>query len=416
MSLPNSLWAATAGVAPQTEPIAQNAGTEALVIGAGYTGLSTALHLAEKGVDVTVLEADEIGFGGSGRNMGQVNTGFLVLPDDIENQVGRDLGRRMNQTFALAADLVFDLIRRHNIDCDAVRNGNFFLAHDGRSQSLIEKYRVQHEKWDAPLQWMQGEQLNNTLGSRRYKAGVLDKRSGNLQPLSFARGLARAAMTAGAKVHSHSRVTELNSANDGWRAVTQDGISVDAQQVVLATDSYSDAIYPNLTDCLLPITAQQVATAPLGENVGRTILDGGHATSDRMLFTHYFRKDVAGRLLMVVAGTRTPAPKLLRQFFPQLANIEFEYQWSGIVGASPTHLPRIHKPAVGLTAVTGYSGRGLTTATMTGKLLAEHLTGERDERDLPLPVERLKSIRLRALKNLTMSGAITAARWADALF
>jgi glycine/D-amino acid oxidase-like deaminating enzyme len=415
MSLPASLWAATAAAAPQAEPIRNNTRTDVLVVGAGYTGLSTALHLAEKGVDVTVLEAHELGFGGSGRNMGQINTGFLVLPDDVEKSVGSDLGQRMNQTFAQAADLVFELIERHNIDCDAVRAGNFFLAHDPRSHSLIEKYRDQHERWGAPLQWLEGPQLQSALGSARYSAGVLDERSGTLQPLSYVHGLARAAIAAGAKIHCFSRVSGLTQTDTSWHALTQGGLTVDAEQVVLATDSYSDALYGSLDKCLLPITAQQVATEPLGENVGRSILDGGQATADRMRFTHYFRKDRDGRLLMVVGGATLPAPELLKRFFPQLADVRFDYQWSGVVGVSPTHLPRVHKPAAGLTALTGYSGRGLTTATMAGKLLAEHLTGELGERDLPMPIERLSSIPFRGLKSAAISGALAAARWVDSI-
>ena len=415
MSLPTSLWAATASAAPDTEPLRGASDTDVLVVGGGYTGLSTALHMAERGVAVTVVEADELGFGGSGRNMGQVNTGFLVLPDDVPKLVGRDTGKRMNQTFAGAADLVFELIERHAIDCDAVRNGNLFLAHNSRSRRLIEHYRRQHEKWGAALRWLEGPQLQATLGSARYEAGVLDERSGTVQPLSYARGLAHAAIRSGATVHTQSRVVTLQTDGGTWRAETQNGASVEATRVVLATDSYADPLVPGLDESLLPVPVQQVATKPLGENVGRTILDGGQGTADRMHYTHYFRKDRAGRLLLVVGGSAAPATGLLRRFFPQLGEIEFEYQWNGIVGISPTHLPRLHLPAKGLYAITGYSGRGLSTATMVGKVLATHLSGELERDELPLPVQTLKRLPFRGLKTTAMTGAIAAARWADRL-
>ena len=134
-----------------------------------------------------------------------------------------------------------------------------------------------------------------------------------------------------------------------------------------------------------------------------------------MHFTHYFRKDEAGRLLMVVGGPAPPAPELMRRFFPQLAEVEFQYQWNGIVGVSPNHLPRVHRPAAGLTAVAGYSGRGLTTATMVGKLLAQHLSGAHEQGDLPMPVERLERILFRDLKTVAANSVINAARWMDAL-
>ncbi|HIN70468.1 MAG TPA: FAD-binding oxidoreductase [Acidobacteria bacterium] len=415
MPLPDSLWAQTASRAPRIGPVSENISADVLVIGGGYTGLSTGLHLAQKGTEVVVLEADEVGFGGSGRNMGQVNTGFKVLPDNVERRVGRTLGERMNHTFARAADLVFDLIDEYQIDCDAKRNGNIFLAHNQRSIALIEAYQEQHRKWGGDVRWLNREAVRSALGSPRYIAGVLDARCGTLQPLSYARGLARTAQACGARVYSRSRVAMMKPGHRDWTATTDGNHSVEATKVVIATDAYSDELLPGLNRTLIPVTVQQVATTPLGENVGRTILDGGHGTSDRMHFTHYFCKDRDGRLLMVTGGGKPPSVALMKHYFPQLGNIAFEYQWSGMVGLSPTQLPRLHRPAPDLIAVMGYSGRGLTTATMIGKLLAQHLTGELEERDLPLPMVSLQPHAAHRLKTIAMSGTIGAARWLDAL-
>ena len=408
---PESLWASTAAPAPPTERLGAAGRADVLVIGAGYTGLSTALHLAEAGTDVMVLEANAIGHGGSGRNMGQVNSGFIVLPDDIEAALGRDLGERMNEAFGTSGDLVFDLIDRHAIDCDAVRTGNLFLAHDQRTLRLVRKFHDQHLRRGAPMRWLEADETRSMTGSPRYLAGVLDGRSGNVQPLPYARGLARAAIKAGATIHEHCAMTGLENASGQWCARVESGATVTAAHVVLATDSYSDAVWPGLNRVLIPVPAQAIATEPLGENVGRTILDGGQATADRMRFVHYFKKDRAGRLMVLTGGPVAPAANLFRQFFPQLDEVKIEFHWAGIVGTSPDHLPQLHRPAPGVLAVTGYSGRGVTSATLVGRFLAKLLLGE--ETDIPMPTRPLQPRPWHGLQTNLISLAIRAGRYAD---
>ena len=410
----HGLWNKTASPAPETSPLEGSHRADVLVVGGGYTGLSTALHLAEMGTGVSVLEAQAIGHGGSGRNMGQVNAGFLVLPQDVKHRLGPELGESMNAAFAASADLVFELIERHSIDCDAVREGNLFVAHDRRSLDLIRAFHAQHASAGACMEWVEDDVIRSLVGSPVYTAGVLDRRSGTVQPLSYARGLAAAAVNAGASIHTQSRVTELTRKDGAWTATTESGATINAEQVVLATDSYSDSLWPGLERTLVPITAQQVATTPLSENVGRTILDGGQAASDRMRYTHYFRKDRHGRLLVVTGGPAPPAPALLKHFFPQLQQVRFEYHWSGTVGMSRDHLPQVYRPAPGVTAVLGYSGRGLSAGTMMGKLLAGHLTRSDSDTRLPVPIRELKPRRFLALRTKALAAALTTARSIDA--
>ena len=408
-----SLWQATAESAPDTTSLSESRRVDVVVVGAGYTGLSTALHLAQLGVDVAVVEAEEIGFGGSGRNMGQVNAGFLVLPEDVVANVGFELGARMNATFTNSADLVFGLINRYAIECDAVREGNLFLAHNKRTRALIETFRDQHLALGARIESLDEETTRSTVGSPVYRSAVLDHRSGTVQPLSYARGLARAALTEGAAIYTHTRVISLEQHHDGWVVNTNTGASLTAAKVVLATDSYSDSLWPGLAQTLIPITAQQIATEPLSENLARTILDGGQATADRMRFVHYFRKDRDGRLIMVSGGTAAPGVGLFKQFLPQLGDVRLEYQWNGTVAISRDHLPFLCRLAPGVTGVVGFSGRGLSAGTMVGKLLAEHLNDKISAADLPLPVRDLAPQSFRTLKSSAMSVLLTSAKWVD---
>lgn len=408
-----NLWHDTASLEPATFPLPESRRADVLIVGAGYTGLSSALHLAQKGAEVAVVEAEEIGFGGSGRNMGQVNAGFLLLPEEVIRHLGPELGARMNTTFAESAELVFSLIKRYAIECDAVREGNLFLAHDRRSRALITKFHDQHLEQGASVQWLEHDAVQSLVGSPVYTNGVLDQRSGNVQPLSYARGLARAALEAGADIYTKSRVIGLTKHHDGWEAKTSHGASITAPSLVLATDSYSDSLWPGLKQTLIPVTAQQIATEPLGQNVSRTILDGGQASADRMRFVHYFKKDRDGRLLLVSGGSSAPGIGLIKRFFPQLEDIRLAYQWNGIVAMSRDHLPYLCRLAPGLTGVVGFSGRGLSAGTMVGKILSRYLSGELAENELPIPVRNLQPQSFWTLKRGAINIALTGARWLD---
>lgn len=409
----NNLWQATANVAPITTPLDEKRQADVLIVGAGYTGLSSALHLAQKGIEVVVLEAEEVGFGGSGRNMGQVNAGFLLLPQEVIRHLGPDLGARMNAAFTHSADLVFSLINQYGIECDAVRAGNLFLAHDKRTQALIATFHDQHRAQGANIEWLERDATRSLVGSPVYSNGALDYRSGTVQPLSYARGLARAALEEGATIFTNSRVTSVTKHPDGWEAKTINGAGITAAKLVLATDSYSDSLWPGLKQTLIPITAQQIATEPLSENVGRTILDGGQASADRMRFVHYFRKDRDGRLLLVSGGPAAPGVSLIKRFFPQLDDIRLQYQWNGTVAMSRDHLPYLCRLAPGVTGVVGFSGRGLSAGTMVGKILAQYLSDEISDNELPIPVRNLETQSFWALKSAAMSVVLTGAKWVD---
>jgi glycine/D-amino acid oxidase-like deaminating enzyme len=380
---PASVWTVSAEPAPETRPLQGDRRADIVVVGAGYTGLSAALHAAERGADVVALDAAEPGWGASGRNGGQIIPGLKHEPDELEHRYGEATGRRMWQIAGSAADFVFDLVARHKIACHAQRCGWIAAAPHAKA---LESLRSRTEQWQrrgAPVELLDAARIAELTGTTAYIGGMLDRRAGALQPLAYARGLAQAAQRAGAAVHNGSAVTRLESSAGAWRAVTAGG-TVSARTVILATNAYSDDLWPGLARTVLPVQSYQVATAPLPAEVRRQVLPGGQVVSDLRRILFYFRLDADGRLLM---GGRGPLhdrgdPALFarleataRRLFPQIGAARWEHHWSGRVALTADHLPHLHEPRPGVLSALGYNGRGVAMATVMGRLLADRALG-----------------------------------------
>ena len=403
--LPASLWAATAAPAPETPPLAGEKRADVAIIGGGYTGLSAALHLAEAGADVVVLEAAEPGWGASGRNNGQINPSHRLDPDDIEARFGGAVGRRVVEAFAGSADLVFELVERHAIACDAVRTGWLQLAPDARSMKGNVALAEQWQRRGVAVRVLDGEETARLVGSQAYVGALLDPRCGGLQPLSYARGLARAAQGAGAAVHGGSPVLSLKRQGRGWRAATPDGAVV-AETVILATNGYTDHLWPGLRRTIIPVHTFQAATEPLGENLRRAILAGGEVvTENSTVGFHYYRMDAGGRLIIGGRATFTEAdrPRLYRvlhevvpKLFPELSDVRWQYRWAGKLGLTRDYMPHLHEPEPGVLMALGYNGRGVAPATLMGKLLADRALGT-PQGDIPFPFSPIRPLPLHGL-------------------
>jgi glycine/D-amino acid oxidase-like deaminating enzyme len=415
-----SLWSATAAPATTLPRLIGPARTEVAVIGAGYTGLSAALHLSEAGRDVVVLEADDVGAHASGRNGGQVIPGVKYDPDTLERLFGETLGPQLVDTVAAGPDLVFDLIRRHGIDCDATRTG---WLQPATSEAALGPLSVRVEQWrrrGADVQLLTRQEIGRLTGSERYCGGWIDRRGGTVQPLSYVRGLAQAAQRAGSRIFTDSPAVGLARSGEEWRIVTPGG-AVTSRVVILATDAYTGGIVDPLRRTIVAVPSFQVATAPIPENLRRSILPEGQSASDTWHLLRYFRLDRTGRLVMGTRGYFANVPlrtaarphyRAVAEIYPQLAGIAFEYHWGGMVGMTRDHLPHLHEIEPGLLAGLGYNGRGVAMATLMGRLLARRVLGE-SAADLGFPITPVRPIPLHRFNRAGARAAIQILRALD---
>jgi glycine/D-amino acid oxidase-like deaminating enzyme len=417
-----SLWSATAPAGPVCTPLRAAVQAEAAVIGAGYTGLSAALHLARAGREVAVLEAADIGARASGANGGQVIPGVKHDPDTLERLFGQGAGARLVATAAAGPDLVFELIAQHGIECDAVRAG---WIQPADSESALAELAGRVEQWrrrGAAVELLSREAVQRLTGSRHYRGGLLDRRGGTVQPLSYVRGLAAAALRVGARIFTQSPALKLMRNAHGWSIETPRG-GVHAPLVIVATNAYTGSVCDNLRRTVVAVPSFQVATAPIPPALRAVILPEGQAASDTRRLLRYFRLDAGGRLVLGSRGSFAPTPdvrsvlghyRAVHEIYPQLEGLPFEYHWGGLVAMTRDHLPHLHELAPGLIAGLGYNGRGVAMATMMGRLLARLALGV-PAAELGFPVTAVRPVPLHALSGIAVRAAIQYLRLADAL-
>ena len=416
-----NLYRDTACAAPATPPLDGDGRADVVIVGAGITGLSTALHLAEAGVSTVLLEAEEPGWGASGRNGGQVNPGLKYDPDTVERDWGRELGERMNALSGGAPAFVFDLVRRHGIECGARQHGTLRAA---VSAGHIPRLRTSLEQWrrrGAPVELLEGAALARLTGTERYPGALWDRRGGDLNPLSYARGLAAAALRAGARVHGKTRALALERAGSGWRVATASG-AVKAQHVVLATNGYTDDLWPGLRRSVVPLFGAIAASEPLPSPLAQAVMPARAVLYEIGAITVYYRIDADGRLLI---GGRGPMREIddvsaigylldyARTLWPALRDLAWTHAWGGRLAMTRDHYPHLHEPARGLVACLGYNGRGVAMASTMGAQIARRIVDPRGES--PLPVTAVKSIGFHGLWPLAVRAAILRGRITDRL-
>ncbi|MGF1444828.1 MAG: NAD(P)/FAD-dependent oxidoreductase [Pikeienuella sp.] len=417
-----SLWAATANATAERPALAGDVAADTVIIGAGFTGLSAAVHLAEAGQSVVVLEAGTVGWGASGRNGGQVNPGLKADPAETEAKYGPDLGKRIVARTAAGGDLVYGLIARHGIDCDAHRCGWVRAATTARN---LAKLRETGRQWRArghDVDEIDAAEIAELLGVGVYVGGLIDRRGGNLHPLNFALGLAEAAERHGARLHGRSRATEVTSDADTVTVTTAAG-SVTAARALICTNAYTHGFAAPLGRSVIPVTSVQVATEPLSDNIARSILPHGHSPSDTHRLLLYFRKDAAGRFVIGGRGALSDRNVLRRQqalreragqLFPQLTGARWRYAWGGDVALTRAHEPGLHRIAPNVMAGLGFNGRGVGMATVMGQILADWAAG-RPEAELDFPVSRAEPIPFHRFRRIGVGATVAAFRLLDRL-
>ncbi len=392
--LSHGLWETTAPPAPPTSPLNGRIRADVAVVGCGYTGLSAALRLAESGAKVVALEAVEIGFGGAGRNVGLVNAGMWVMPREFPKALGADYGERALTLLGDAPALVWETIEKHAINCDPMPNGTLQCAVGAEGLAEIEERARQWGERGAPIRALSAAETAKRIGSDAYPGALLDLRAGTIQPLAYARGLARAAIAAGAAINTRSAVRAAERTSGAWR-LTTDGGTVEADWVAVATDAYGGAPWPQGRREQVHLPYFNFATRPLSAELQASILPGREGCWDTKTILSSFRFDRAGRLVFGSVGAlrgtgfaihRAWAKRALRKIFPNIGRIEFESQWYGKIGMTDNALPRFHRLAENVVTFCGYNGRGIGPGTTFGRVLADHILGRVSERDLPLPV------------------------------
>lgn len=409
--------------APASDPLREDERCDVVVVGAGFLGLSTALHAARAGKAVRVIEARGIGEGASGLNGGQVIPGLKYDPEWLIEHFGAKRGEALIGFAAGTADAVFDLIRSERLDVPYCRSGWIQAAH---TQAALEAAAERHRQWtarraDATL--IDAEEIAALTGTSGYAGGWLDRRAGTVQPLALTREMARIATEAGVRIATGTRATALARRDGSWRVETDAGTSVTAPAVVVAANAYADALVPGLARSIVWLHSLQIATAPLPPQLAAAVLPGGQAVSDSRRILVYYRKSPDGRLVLggrgrmaepADAGDWRHLRHAMLRLYPALAEVPIERRWYGRVAMTPDHLPHIHEPEPGLIAVAGCQGRGVGLMTALGPRIAAYLE-TRDPEELPLPLAPIRPIPLHRFRRVGVAATIAWYRLRDGL-
>ena len=412
--MPPSYWAATALAGPDLPAFDGSERADVVVVGAGYTGLSAALHLAQRKVSVLVLDAHEPGWGASGRNNGQVVAALKHEPHEIEARFGKDRGGELIRMIGDGPDLVFGLIERYGIDCHARRSGILTAAHSEASLADLKRRVDIWVRRGAPLQLLSRAELEGRSGTGFYLGGCLDPRGGAINPLAYVRGLASAVLKEGGQIRRNAHVRSIVRRGTKWH-VNLDRGTVEASCVILGTNGYTDDLWPGLKKTFLPARTPQMVSKPLRDNVRRSILPDGQIMSDTRYLTVGVRMHPDGRLHLGGGSGTAGADRLglykqlpieARALYPQLGDLEWEYRWSGFMAMTPDRYPRLFELAPMVAASLGYSGRGICTATIMGRELARWASGDARLDELVLPTSTYRELPYYALRGPIVDGTV----------
>ncbi|MGL5384484.1 MAG: NAD(P)/FAD-dependent oxidoreductase [Serratia sp. (in: enterobacteria)] len=359
------------------------------IVGGGFSGLSSALHLIEAGYDVVVLEAARIGWGASGRNGGQVVNSYSRDIDVIETRYGQQTAAMLGNMMFEGAEIIRQRIDRYAIACD-YRPGAVSAALTSKQfNSLTEKMAHWQRYGHQQLELLDGETMRRTVASERYVGGLLDRQGGHLHPLNLALGEAEAIRRHGGRLFEQSAVTHIDH---GQPALLHTALgSVSASLVILAGNAYlGDKLEPRLSRMSMPCGSQIITTEPLSADMALALLPDNYCVEDCNYLLDYFRLTADNRLLYgggVIYGAQDPADidarirPLMLKTFPQLKKVRIDYRWTGNFLLTLSRMPQFGRLENNVYYLQGDSGHGVTLTHLAGKLIAEVLRGDAERFD-----------------------------------
>ena len=393
---PDSLWAAMTPPGPDLPELVETAEADVIVIGGGFTGLSTALHLREEGVDVAIVEAMEPGWGASGRNNGQViPTLSRPDPDDIVAKHGA-AGERFVALLRDSASVLFDVVRRYQIQAEQEQAGWVQPVHSPGRIKIAERRVRQWSKFGASVELLSRDQTRQMLGSDAWFGGFWNKTGGHINPLALSRGLARVVLERGGRIYARSPAASFERTGARWVVKTDKG-EISGRALIVATNAYtgefSKSLMPAIAHEVMPVLSWQMATQPLSDDVRKSIIPGRQAMSDTHGELYFARYDARNRLVTggAVIGPGNKAERLklrvaqrLQRLWPQIGQANFDYVWNGYVGMTTDFLPRIHRLGPDAYGWTGCNGRAVALSIALGDELSKAVRGL-PESNLALP-------------------------------
>jgi gamma-glutamylputrescine oxidase len=394
---PQSYYAATMQALPEQPTWAGDGTADVCIVGAGYTGLSAALHLATRGYDVVVVDAHRVGWGASGRNGGQLGSGQRVEQDVLEGRHGAAVADALWNLGQSAKQLTKSIIARHGIECD-LTPGVMHADHRARfvddSRAYVELLNTRYNYPHASF--IDRDAMRDMVGSKGYHGGILDSDAAHLHPLNYALGLARAAQRAGARLFERSEVLHIDAGSSPVVRLTNGCIN--ARHLILACNGYLEVLSRPVAARVMPINNYIIATEPLDEATARSLIRDDVAVADSRFVVNYFRLSVDRRLLFgggesysskFPADIRAFVQKPMLEVYPQLADTRIDYGWGGTLGITWKRMPYFTRLGPTTYSAGGYSGHGVAMATLAGEILAETIDGQASRFDvfatLPTP-------------------------------
>lgn len=384
-----SYYAASANDKNIRPALEEQINADICVIGAGYTGLSTALHLAESGFKVVVLEGSRIGFGASGRNGGQIVHSYSRDIDFIEKHYGKKTGTEMGKMAFEGGKIIRNFISKYNIQCDLKEGGIFAACNNKQLQEMESKKALWEAHGHTQLEMLTADSIQNHVGSKRYTGGLLDKSGGHFHPLNLVLGEAAALESLGGVIYEDSKVTRVEEGSK-VKVHTAKGC-VTADFVVVAGNAYLGDLIPKLEQKAMPCGTQVITTAPLSEAQQKDLLPQDNCVEDCNYLLDYFRLSGDGRLIYgggVTYGAREPdkiesliVPNMLKTF-PQLKGVKVDYAWTGNFLLTLMRLPQFGRIGSNIYYAQGYSGHGITSSHLAGKVLSDAIQGQAERFDI----------------------------------